>query len=81
MQENDEDNKIIDVMAQPKFCSECKHGKIVPILYGLPGPEITKKMIKPDYIPEFTLGGCEVSDNDPQWECLECGTKYRTKDQ
>lgn len=64
-----------------KLCSKCKKGKVVPILYGLPSNELARKLLRtPDGELEFTLGGCEVTDNDPKWECLECGTKYFEKE-
>lgn len=69
-----EENKeavIIEVECKPNNCLNCG-GKVVPILYGEPDEEgglliDTKEMI---------MGGCIVSDNDPEWGCLDCETMY-----
>lgn len=70
MEENKE-AAIIDVECKPRKCIACG-GKVVPILYGEPDEEggalIDAK--------EMIMGGCCVTDNDPQWGCLNCDTIY-----
>jgi hypothetical protein len=45
---------------------------VVPIMYGLPGPEMTDASIK----GEIVLGGCVISGHDPIWLCRECGVRW-----
>lgn len=67
----------ISVTKPPKICNICHKGRVVPIIYGLPSNELERKyMTTPSSKLEFILGGCEVTDNDPKWECLECEVKY-----
>lgn len=63
-------NSIL-VKRKPAKCSVCK-GKVVPIVYGEPSCEIFQKADR----KEVVLGGCIITGNDPDWECIECHTKY-----
>lgn len=62
---------IIQVEQKPIKCINCG-GRVVPILYGEPNEEggvlIDAK--------EMIMGGCIVSDNDPDWGCVDCKNKY-----
>jgi len=50
-------------------CPKCGSKKdVIPINYGLPMPELMKKAER----GEIRLGGCVVSENDPQWYCKKC---------
>jgi hypothetical protein len=53
-------------------CPACAKAKLVPIVYGLPGPEIRQEF----EMGLVQLGGCCVTDNDPELECLDCETKF-----
>ena len=50
-------------------CPSCGSNKVVPILYGMPGPELIEAYQK----GEVELGGCVIGDNDPEWRCKVCG--------
>lgn len=63
-------NSIL-VKRKPAKCSVCK-GQVVPIAYGFPYPETFQKADR----KEVVLGGCCIWGNDPDWECIECHTKY-----
>ena len=54
-----------------KVCPQCE-GDLVPIVYGLPGPELFAAADR----GEVLLGGCIVSDSDPRVQCRECGCRY-----
>jgi hypothetical protein len=56
----------------PEGCPKCGSLDIVPILYGLPGPEMMDSAEK----GRIELGGCCVTDNDPQKRCKACGTEF-----
>ena len=51
-------------------CPKCGKSWIAEIFWGLPADmesleeELEKK--------EITLGGCIVTDHDPEWECNSC---------
>lgn len=54
-----------------KICPACG-GKLVPIMYGLPGPEAAEASQR----GEIALGGCIVSGDDPQFACAACREQY-----
>jgi transposase-like protein len=55
-------------------CPQCKSTSIAEILWGFSSDsdflqdEIKKKKI--------VLGGCLITDNDPQWECNSCHHRW-----
>ncbi len=70
----------IKVTKPPKVCNICHKGRVVPILYGLLSNELERKLMStPNGDLEFAPGGCEVTDHDPKWECLNCDAKYFEK--
>ncbi len=61
-------------------CNKCGSNNIALICYGLPefSDDLQKKIDK----GEIVLGGCCISDNDPQWRCNICGNDiYEEKEQ
>lgn len=56
----------------PESCPTCGSLDVVPILYGLPGPEMMDAAEK----GKIELGGCCISDDDPQKQCKACGTQF-----
>jgi uncharacterized protein with PIN domain len=54
-------------------CPACG-GKLVPIVYGLPGPEASEAAMR----GEIALGGCLVTRDDPHLACTKCNEKYWT---
>ena len=53
-------------------CPNCKSKKVIPITYGLP----PNKMVKLSYEGKIKLGGCCVTENDPDYFCKDCGNKF-----
>ncbi len=53
-------------------CGECGSHDVVPIVYGLPGPEL----IEQAEAGEVVLGGCVVEDGSPVWHCNGCGYEW-----
>lgn len=51
-----------------EICPKCRSEKVVPIVYGLPGPEMFEAAER----GEISLGGCELSFDNPVVECLDC---------
>jgi hypothetical protein len=52
-------------------CPACGSQRVAWIFYGLPvsfeasGTDLEEKRV--------VLGGCCVSETDPEWQCVECG--------
>ncbi|QEH38599.1 hypothetical protein OJF2_72030 [Aquisphaera giovannonii] len=56
---------------KPHVCPRCGSRKLATILWGLPAfdDELERRLDA----GEVVLGGCCVTDDDPVWECTECG--------
>lgn len=52
-------------------CPACG-GKLLPIVYGLPGPEACEAAER----GEIALGGCIVTGDDPRLACTACGERF-----
>ncbi len=65
----------IIVTNRPFKCQKCD-GKVVRLVYGMPGPEMYEKAER----KEVVLGGCLFNiDGNPQWACSECKQRYWKK--
>jgi len=61
---------------KPSKCPKCGSEKIATVFYGYPDP--TPKMQKAFDEGRLVVGGCEISGDDPVWQCTACGTEiYR----
>ena len=63
---------------KPKKCPKCGCAKIASILYGMPAfsPELQMDLDE----RKIVLGGCCVTGDDPEWQCVECEIQiYREK--
>ena len=49
-------------------CPKCSSKNIIPIVFGLPGPELEAEAMA----GKVSLGGCIVSPDDPEWHCRDC---------
>ncbi len=54
-----------------KKCPKCGSRKIAPILYGM--PVYDEEMEQKINHQELYLGGCCVTENNPQFHCFDCG--------
>jgi hypothetical protein len=51
-----------------KSCPTCNSSKgIREIIYGMPDGPVDEET--------YAIGGCCISDNDPTFECIDCGWK------
>ena len=68
-----------EVKRKPIKCPHCGKKAVAPILYGY--PDFTS--IEDDLAAgKIVLGGCCVSDHDPEWQCTSCDTPiYKEKPQ
>ncbi len=56
-----------------KTCPRCANQPIVPIVYGMPGPELIERASR----GEVALGGCCVTgEYDNKYACLSCGHRW-----
>lgn len=54
-------------------CPSCGEESVVRIVYGLvEDPRALRQELREDVI----LGGCCVSDHDPQWGCRACDARF-----
>jgi len=54
-------------------CTYCDSKNVVPIFWGYPADmDCVMKLVE---AKKVVLGGCYVSDNDPAFECLDCGQR------
>lgn len=56
----------------PRQCPSCGSQKVIPIEYGMPGPELIELAEK----GKVALGGCCVSPDSPTHECADCGVTF-----
>ena len=53
-------------------CPTCKKAKLVPIVYGLPTSDVAER----EGARQIVLGGCCVTGNEPELECLGCEARF-----
>jgi hypothetical protein len=57
------------------FCPKCSSVKdVIPIEYGYPGEE----MMEEEKTGKIRLGGCCVTDDNPEWHCKACRYEWQT---
>lgn len=67
----------IERSRKPRKCPSCGHSPLASILFGYVvfDDGLQKKLEE----GRIVLGGCCVSDDDPRWECMNCGLKIYKK--
>jgi hypothetical protein len=55
---------------KPKKCPACSSHRIVAILYGM--PEFSAKIEMDLSSGRIILGGCCITQDDPEWQCADC---------
>lgn len=55
---------------KPKNCPVCRSPRVANILYGM--PEFSAKLEKDMNAGRIILGGCCVTNDDPEWQCTDC---------
>lgn len=60
-------------MPRKRRCPRCQGTSIVPIVHGMPTPDMEERRAR----GEVELGGCMVGLNpDPRWRCQACGWRW-----
>ena len=49
-------------------CPKCSSENVAAIVFGYPSPEMFEDRER----GEIVLGGCCVTEDDPEWHCKEC---------
>jgi primosomal protein N' len=57
-------------MKIPKSCPNCNSPRLAEILYGL--PRFDDELDNDIKEGRIVLGGCCVTDNDPDYKCVDC---------
>ena len=60
-------------------CPECSSSSIAKILWGY--YEDVDSLDDALEKKEIVLGGCCVTDNDPKYECNDCGNQWGERDE
>jgi GTP pyrophosphokinase len=59
-------------LLQRPDCVECGAGDVVPVIIGMPGPEL----MEAEAAGEVVLAGCIVMPDQPNWACRICGHEW-----
>lgn len=59
--------------SRPRKCPSCGSTHVARILYGLPA--FSAKLKASLDAETVVLGGCCVTDDDPEWQCSACDTR------
>lgn len=63
---------------KPKRCPNCGSTQVARIQYG--EPAFDAKLEREMAEGRVVLGGCCVTDDDPSWQCVDCGEQmWRTQ--
>jgi hypothetical protein len=62
---------------RPAKCPACGSVRVARIEYGMPvfTPELEAKL----KAGQVRLGGCCITDDDPAWQCADCGARIHRK--
>ncbi len=58
-------------MEKPK-CPKCGCENVAAIVFGYPSPE----MFEESNSGKVVLGGCCVTEEDPEWHCNDCENEW-----
>ena len=65
-------------LKKPKKCPRCNSLKIAKILWGM--PNMDEELRHALNTGEIILGGCCISEYNPEWQCVDCETKLFIKE-
>ena len=61
--------------AAPSTCPTCGSDRVVPVVYGMPGFELGEAADR----GELVLGGCLISEDNPDLACLSCDARWKSE--
>ncbi len=62
----------VDDRVKGEKCPKCGSDDVAEIVYGYPTPEAIEARDQGD----IELGGCIISEGDPQWVCKNCENRW-----
>ncbi len=62
---------------KPNKCPACHAATVAPILYGM--PDFSPELKRDREARRAVLGGCCVTEDDPEWECTACEARIYRK--
>jgi hypothetical protein len=62
--------------AAPTKCPRCHSDEVIPIVYGMPSPDL----IEESRAGRVALGGNVVWPEAPEWRCVACGLEWRDEE-
>ena len=63
-------------MESPKACPRCHSDEVIPIVYGMPAPDVVEE----SRAGRVALGGHVLGPEAPDWHCVACGHEWRSVD-
>jgi hypothetical protein len=63
-------------MESPRRCPRCSSDEVIPIVYGIPAPDI----IEEARAGRVALDGNVAWPEAPEWRCVVCGLEWRDED-
>lgn len=75
--ENSREPIRMELSEAPHSCPVCGKDAVAPIMYGL--PHFTEELERDIREGKIILGGCVITEHDPQWKCTSCGTLFYRK--
>jgi len=67
----------VELARKPVQCPECTGRPVATIMYGL--PDFTDELEQKLQSGKTVLGGCCITNDDPQWKCTCCGLNIYRK--
>ena len=62
--------------AAPTKCPRCHSDEVIPIVYGMPSPDL----IEESRAGRVALSGNVFWPEAPEWRCVVCGLEWRDED-
>lgn len=59
---------------KPRKCPKCGSVKVARILYGM--PLLSESLLKDLEDGKVVTGGCVITENQPSWQCSQCGVDF-----
>ena len=69
---HDPQDKSLALRERRAICPRCGANAGIPIIYGYPSEE----MLEADKANEIRLGGCCITDDDPDRVCTQCDHRW-----
>jgi len=63
-------------MESPPACPRCNSDEVIPIVYGMPSPQLVEE----SRAGRVALSGRVVWPEAPKWRCVACGLEWRDEE-